>query len=121
MSIWIESLLSRTGIEPVYLTIVVSLIMLVYNVVIQAIVGFSIKIIYLDTVTDENCEQLLITVVSQAISLGFFSIFAPIIAKFPDFIKLNTSDSSSFPLVMLTTITIQSFIGNTIDFLLQYC
>lgn len=38
-----------------------------------------------------------ITVVSQAINLGFFSIFAPIIAKLPSFVKLNTSDSSSFP------------------------
>jgi hypothetical protein len=52
LSIWIESLLSMTGIEPVYLTIVVSLIMLIYNVVIWTIVGLAIKIIYLDTATD---------------------------------------------------------------------
>jgi hypothetical protein len=59
-----------------------------------------------------------ITVVSQAINLGFFSIFAPIIAKLPSFVKLNTSDSSSFPLVMFTTMIIQSFIGTGVGFLL---
>jgi hypothetical protein len=97
--------------------------MVIYNVVIQTIVAYAIKIIYLDTVTDQQCEQLFITVVSQAINLGFFSIFAPIIAKLPQLpidIKLDTSDSSTFPLVMFTTIIIQSFIGNTVNFLLEY-
>jgi hypothetical protein len=88
--------------------------------IIQLIVAFAIKIIYLETFTDEHCEQLPITVVSQAINLGFFSIFAPIVAKLPSFIQINTSDSSSFPLFMFVTIIMQSFIGTTINFLLEY-
>lgn len=79
---------------------------------------FSISQIKLDTFTDEHCEQLSVSVINESINLGFFSIFAPILAKLPSFIQLNTSSSSSFPLVMFTTIIIQSFFGTTIGFLL---
>lgn len=74
----------------------------------------------LDTVTDQICEHLSVTVINESFNLGFFSIFAPILAKLPSFIKLDTSQSSSFPVIMFTTIIIQSFIGTTISFLLSY-
>lgn len=120
VSIWIESLLSTTGIQPTYLTIILVIITLLINIIIQMIVSFCIRQIKLDTFTDENCEQLSVTVINESINLGFFSIFAPILAKLPSFIQLNTSSSSSFPLVMFTTIIIQSFLGTTIGFFLEY-
>lgn len=59
-------------------------------------------------------------VINESINLGFFSIFAPIVAKLPAFLPIQSSSSSTFPSVMFTTIIIQSFIGITIVFAVEY-
>lgn len=69
-----------------------------------------------DTFTDQQVEQLVSTVINQTISLGFFSIFSPIIAKLPILSELSESDSSAFPLVMMTTMITQAFVTIIISF-----
>ncbi len=59
-------------------------------------------------------------VISLSINLGFFSMFAPIIAKLPAFIYIETKSSSSFPLVMFISILLLTFLQSTIGFLVTY-
>lgn len=101
------------------LTSIISFIALIVNSIIQAIIEFAAKMVRMDTYTDQQCDQLITTVINQSISLGFFSVFAPIIAKLPLLADLSESDSSAFPLVMLTTIIMQSFVSITSAFLLE--
>lgn len=88
ISVAIEALLIKTGIQPGYLTVLLTIIVLLINVLIRKIIYFCIGLIKLKTVTDFQCEHLSISVISAAINLGFFSIFAPIIAKLPKFIQV---------------------------------
>lgn len=120
LSIWIENALAKGNANPTGITILLALVTLTLNFIIQLIVETAIKLIRLDTYTDQQCEQLTITVVNQSINLGFFSIFAPILAKLPSFIQLDSSNSSNFPLMMFTTIIIQSFISTTVSFLIDF-
>jgi hypothetical protein len=110
----------NTGIQPGYLTVILTLIVLLVNVLIRMIIEYCLTLIKLQTITDFHCEHLIISVLSAAINLGFFSIFAPIIAKLPSFINVQTSKSSSFPLVMFTAILIQSFLAPPLKYLSDY-
>lgn len=91
LSVWIENALVNNNTSPAGITILLVLVTLIFNVIIRKIVEAAIKFIRLDTFTDQNSEQLTITIVNQSINMGFFNIFAPIIAKIPTFLKLEDS------------------------------
>lgn len=119
-SFWIELITNSQGKQPVYLTVIIVLITLTFNVLIMKIVIWTITKVKLDTRTDQESEQIMLVVVHQSLNLGFFSIIVPILVKLPSVIAEETTKSSSFPLVMFTTIIIQSFVTNTFSFIMQY-
>lgn len=120
VSLWIESNLNSTGVSPTLLTIVLVLFNAVFNFIVEEVLWFFIRQIRLDTHTDEQCEMLTITAINHSLSIGFITILAPIISKLPSFIRIETSDSTTFPLIMFTSIIVQSYFGTTIHFLLEY-
>jgi hypothetical protein len=50
--LWIQTALTAHNTQPVVLSIVTSAVSLIYNIILQEIIAFLIRIIYLDTVTD---------------------------------------------------------------------
>lgn len=119
-SFWIEMITNNQEKQPVYLTVIIVLITLTFNVLLKKIVMWTTTKVKLDTRTDLESEQIMLVVLHQSLNLGFFSIIVPILVKLPSAIADQTTKSSSFPLVMFTTIIIQSLITNPFSFLLQY-
>ncbi len=90
ISVGIQNLLQNTGIDPTSMTIILVIVSLLINVVIQVVVKLCIEHIRLDILDSQYCEELTVSVINQSINLGFFSIFAPIVAMLPAFIPVQT-------------------------------
>lgn len=82
-SYWMELVTQSKGERPVYLTILIVLIVLIFNRIIRKIVVYTTKMERFETKTDKKSEQISLIAIHESVNLGFFSIIVPILVQLP--------------------------------------
>lgn len=106
------------GGKNIWMSIVSSVIVFLFNLIIQKLLILSVENQKLDTKTNLMIEQLRLLVFHQSINLGFFSIVVPLIIYYPD-LHFGVAQAD-YPTVITTIICFKTFLNTPLDFMIEY-